>query len=379
MHDAQKTETQPLTGVQGQGGPRSHQGRRAPHHHRRALRRSSQPDHQVEAAAPGRCRRRLRGGRAGQGGWTLYRRAARQDRRADHGERFFVRCARSHERPERKAMIDRTHLLPVKTQAELLGISRGSVYYEPVGTGESDLTLMAAMDEIHLKLPFYGIRRIRGELLDRGLHVGRGHVATLMRKMGIEALYPKRRLSKRHPGHTVYPYLLRGVDITHAGQVWCADVTYLPMARGFCYLVAIMDWASRRVLSWRLSNTLDASFCIEALEEALARYGAPEIFNTDQGSQFASEGFTGLLQAHGVRISMDGRGRWMDNVFIERLWRSVKYEEVYLKGYETIPEARTELTAYFDFYNRRRRHQGLEDRTPDEVYWSTLLTERTAA
>src|SRR5680860_169028 len=224
MHDAQKTETQPLTGVQGQGGPRSHQGRRAPHHHRRALRRSSQPDHQVEAAALGRCRRRLRGGRAGQGGWTLYRRAARQDRRADHGERFFVRCARSHERHERKAMIDRTHLLPVKTQAELLDLSRGSVYYEPVGTSERDLALMAAMDEIHLKLPFYGIRRIRGELLDRGFHVGRGHVATLMRTMGMQALYPKRWLAKPAPGHTVYPYLLRGMDITEARQVWCSDL-----------------------------------------------------------------------------------------------------------------------------------------------------------
>jgi putative transposase len=276
-------------------------------------------------------------------------------------------------------MIDKTHLLPVKTQAELLDLSRSSVYYEPVGTGERDLALMAAMDEIHMQLPFYGIRRIRGELLARGFHVGRGRVATLMRKMGIEALYPKRRLSKPHPGHKVYPYLLRGLEITRAGQVWATDITYLPMARGFCYLVAIMDWASRRVLSWRLSNTLDASFCIDALEEAFARYDAPEIFNSDQGSQFTSEGFTGLLTSHGVRISMDGRGRWLDNVFIERLWRSVKYEEVYLKGYESIPEARRELTAYFDFYNKRRRHQGLEDRTPDEVYWSTLQTERTAA
>jgi len=276
-------------------------------------------------------------------------------------------------------MIDKGQSLSITRQAELLDLSRSSVYYEPVPMSEADLALMAAMDDIHMRLPFYGIRRIRGELLDRGFVVGRQHVATLMRTMGMEALYPKRRLSKPAPGHRVYPYLLRGMEITRAGQVWCSDVTYLPMARGFCYLTAVMDWASRRVLSWRLSNTLDASFCIEALEEALARYGAPEIFNTDQGAQFTSTGFTGLLHSHGVRISMDGRGRWMDNVFIERLWRSVKYEEVYLKGYETIPEARTELTAYFDFYNRRRRHQGLEDRTPDEVYWSTLLTERTAA
>jgi putative transposase len=263
-------------------------------------------------------------------------------------------------------MIDKTHALPVTRQAELLGISRGSVYYESVGTGERDLALMAAMDDIHMKLPFYGVRRIRGELLDRGFHVGRGHVATLMRKMGIQALHPGRRLSKPAPGHKVYPYLLRGMEITRAGQVWSADITYLPMARGFCYLTAVMDWASRRVLSFRLSNTLDASFCIDALEEALGRYDAPE-------------GFTGLLASHGVAISMDGRGRWMDNVFIERLWRSVKYEEVYLKGYESIPEARRELAAYFDFYNIRRRHQGLKDRTPDEVYWSTLQTEQAAA
>ena len=209
-------------------------------------------------------------------------------------------------------MIDKTHALPVTRQAELLGISRGTVYYEPVGTGERDLALMAAMDDIHMKLPFYGVRRIRGELLDCGFHVGRGHVATLMRKMGIEALHPGRRLSKPAPGHKVYPYLLRDMEITRAGQVWSADITYLPMARGFCYLTAVMDWASRRVLSFRLSNTLDASFCSDALEEALGRYDAPEIFNTDQGAQFTSEGFTGLLASRGVAISMDGRGRWLD-------------------------------------------------------------------
>jgi len=276
-------------------------------------------------------------------------------------------------------MIDRTHTLSVAGQARLLGLSRSSVYYAPVPESAVDLAIMAAMDAIHMKLPFYGIRRIRGELRDRGFTVGRGHVACLMRKMGMAALYPKRRLSAPHPGHKVYPYLLRGMDITAAGQVWCADITYLPMARGFCYLTAVMDWASRRVLSFKLSNTLDAAFCIEALQEALERYGAPEIFNTDQGSQFTSQGFTGALLSAGVAISMDGRGRWMDNVFIERLWRSVKYEEVYLKGYESISEARRELAAYFDFYNQRRRHQGLADRTPDEVYWSTLQREQTAA
>jgi putative transposase len=276
-------------------------------------------------------------------------------------------------------MIEKDHPLPVTHQARLLDLSRSSVYYHPVPMSLGELAIMAATDEIHMKRPFYGIRRIRGQLLQRGFDVGRQHVATLMRTMGIEAIAPKRKTSQSHPGHKVYPYLLRGLDITRAGHVWCADVTYLPMARGFCYLVAVMDWASRRVLSWRVSNTLDAGFCIEALEEALDRFGAPEIFNTDQGSQFTSEGFTSLLLEHGVAVSMDGRGRWMDNVFIERLWRSVKYEEVYLKGYDSIPEARRELAAYFEFYNKERRHQGLGDRTPDEVYSSTLRTDKAAA
>jgi len=276
-------------------------------------------------------------------------------------------------------MIDKGHALSLTQQVRLLALSRSSLYYEPVGTSKSDLALMAAIDEVHLELPFYGARRLRDELREKGFTVGREHTSTLMRRMGMAALYPKRKLSVPHPGHRVYPYLLRGMDITRAGQVWCADVTYLPMARGFCYLVAVMDWASRRVLSFRVSNTLDASFCIQALEEALDRYDAPEIFNTDQGSQFTSQGFTGLLHSRGVAISVDGRGRWMDNIFIERLWRSVKYEEVYLKGYESIPEARRELAAYFDFYNKRRRHQGLEDRIPDEVYWSTLRKQEQAA
>jgi len=269
--------------------------------------------------------------------------------------------------------------LPLTRQARLMGLSRSSLYYQPAGTSDDDLAMMAAIDEIHLDLPFYGSRRMTGELTGRGFAVGRDHTSTLMGHMGIEPLFPKKKLSKPHPGHKIYPYLLRYKDITRAGEVWCADVTYLPMARGFCYLVAIMDWASRRVLSFRVSNTLDASFCVEALEEALRRYDAPEIMNTDQGSQFTSDAFTGVLVAHGVAISMDGRGRWMDNVFIERLWRSVKYEEVYLKAYESIPEARRELAAYFDFYNERRRHQGLENRTPDAVYWSTLLTQHQAA
>ncbi len=199
-----------------------------------------------------------------------------------------------------------------------------------------------------------------------------------MKKMGMEALYRKPRLSKPHLGHKVYPYLLRTMAITRSNQVWCTDITYLPMAKGFCYLVAIMDWASRRVLAWRLSNTLDVSFCTEALEEAIMRYGIPEIFNSDQGSQFTSDAFTGILNTHSIRISMDGRGRWMDNVFIERLWRSVKYEDVYLKAYGSMSEARLGLREYFEFYNSRRRHQSLDRRTPNEVYWSTLPQKQAA-
>ncbi|MCL6471979.1 MAG: IS3 family transposase [Firmicutes bacterium] len=285
---------------------------------------------------------------------------------------FLFNSARAHSRPERKEMIDKEYGLPITKQCKILKLSRSSIYYVPAEVSERDLKLMREIDEIHLKYPFYGSRRIRNELWDRGFKVGRGHVATLMKKMGIEALYPKPRLSKPHPDHKVYPYLLKGLDITEANHVWCADITYLPMAKGFCYLVAIMDWASRKVLSWRLSNTLDASFCTEALEEAISRFGTPQIFNTDQGSQFTSEAFTSILIENGIKISMDGKGRWMDNVFIERLWRNVKYEEVYIKAYGSISEARRELKEYFELYNQRRRHQGLDDLTPDEVYFATL-------
>jgi putative transposase len=276
-------------------------------------------------------------------------------------------------------MIDRTHELPIRRQCQILEIGRSSYYYQAVPVKQADVDLMRVIDEIHLKYPFYGSRKVRRELKDRGFKVGRGHVRTLMRKMGIEALYQKPRLSKGNPAHKIYPYLLRNLEISRANQVWVADICYLPMARGFCYLVAVMDWASRRVLSWRLSNTLDPSFCTEALEEALKNYGTPEIFNTDQGSQFTSEAFTGILSAHGIKISMDGKGRWMDNVFIERLWKNVKYEEVYLKGYGTIAEARRELRVYFEFYNRTRPHQGLDDRTPDEVYWRSRNSNQVAA
>jgi putative transposase len=276
-------------------------------------------------------------------------------------------------------MIDPEHALPLSRQSRILELSRSSLYYEAVPTSKRDVALILLIDEIHLKYPFYGIRRIRNELRDLGHEIGRSHVSTLMKKMGIRALYPKPRLSKPNPEHKIYPYLLRGLEITRANHVWATDITYIPMAKGFCYLVAIMDWANRRVLAWRLSNTLDASFCTEALEEAIRKYGTPEIFNTDQGSQFTSEAFTDILISNGISISMDGKGRWVDNVFVERLWRSVKYEDIYLRAYGSLTEARHGLAAYFEFYNNRRRHQGLDDRTPDEVYWITLPQMQVAA
>jgi len=275
-------------------------------------------------------------------------------------------------------MIDREHILSLTRQSEILELSRSSLYYKAVPFSAGDLELMRLIDELHLKHPFMGSRSIRDQLQARGHQVGRDHVSTLMKKMGITALYRKPRLSKPHPDHKIYPYLLRGLEISRANQVWATDITYLPMAKGFCYLVAIMDWASRKVLAWRLSNTLDVSFCTDALEEAIMRYGIPEIFNSDQGSQFTSDAFTGILTANGIKISMDGKGRWMDNVFVERLWRSVKYEDVYLKAYESIAEARHGLREYFEFYNSRRHHRGLDRRTPDDVYWSTLPQKEAA-
>jgi putative transposase len=269
-------------------------------------------------------------------------------------------------------MIDKEHAMPITRQCHILQLSRSSIYYMSCPLNDTDRELIRLIDEIHLEEPYLGSRGMKNALRMRGHKVGRIHVRTLMRKMGIEALYKKPRLSKPHPGHAVYPYLLRGLDIAEANTVWCSDITYIPMARGFCYLVAVMDWASRKVLSWRVSNTLDTSFCIEALEEALQKYGTPDIFNTDQGSQFTSLEFTNVLKNHGIQISMDGQGRWRDNVFIERLWKTVKYQEVYLKAYESISHAKKELMKFFDRYNTRRPHQGLKDRTPDEVYWSTL-------
>jgi len=256
-------------------------------------------------------------------------------------------------------MIDRTHALPITRQAQELGISRGSVYYLPRPTSDADLAIMRRLDELHMDFPFAGSRMLRDLLADEGIKVGRLHVATLMKKMAIEAIYRRPNTSKPAPGHKVYPYLLRKLAVTRPNQVWATDITYIPMARGFVYLIAIVDWFSRRVLAWRLSITLETDFCIEALEEALARFGAPDIFNTDQGSQFTSIAFTSVLHREKIAISMDGRGAWRDNVFVERLWRSVKYEEVYLRAYGSVSEARASLGRYLTFYNSRRPHSSL--------------------
>jgi putative transposase len=276
-------------------------------------------------------------------------------------------------------MIDREHPLPITKQCKLLQLSRSGLYYVPEPLSDADRELMRLIDEIHLEEPYLGSRGIKSALRRKGHTVGRIHVRTLMRRMGIEALYRKPRLSKPHPGHTVYPYLLNNLTITEANHVWCSDITYIPMAKGFCYLVAVMDWASRKVLSFRLSNTLDPSFCVEALEEAIRNYGTPQIFNTDQGSQFTSDSFIHILKDHHIGISMDGRGSWKDNRMIERLWKTVKYQEVYLKAYESITHARRELTRFFERYNARRPHQGLAERTPDEVYFNILPAARAIA
>jgi putative transposase len=276
-------------------------------------------------------------------------------------------------------MIDRKDPLPITRQCSLLDLSRSGFYYAPSPLSAKDLELMRQIDEIHLAFPFYGSRKIRDELWARKHNVGRDRVRRLMRRMGIEALYVKPRLSLPHPEHVKYPYLLRGLEIKRANQVWATDITYIPMAKGFCYLVAIMDWASRMVLSWRLSNTLDSAFCVDALEEAIAKYGCPEIFNTDQGSQFTADTFTYALKSRGIAISMDGKGRWMDNVFIERLWRSVKYEDIYLKAYNSMAETKRGLAAYFTFYNEKRWHQNFDRKTPAMVYFDSLPQKQAAA
>jgi putative transposase len=275
-------------------------------------------------------------------------------------------------------MIDTSHALALSKQAAALGISRGSLYYLPQPVSAADLALMRAIDELHLELPFAGSRMLRDLLSANGRIVGRRHVTTLMRKMGIEAVYRKPNTSKPTPGHKIYPYLLRGLEIDRPNQVWATDITYIPMARGFVYLCAIMDWYARRILSWRLSNTMEAEFCVEALEDALARHDKPGIFNTDQGSQFTGTAFVDVLKSNDIAISMDGKGAWRDNVFVERFWRSVKYEEVYLKAYDDVPEARRSIGRYLEFYNVRRPHTALDRRTPDQAYFNPLPL-RTAA
>jgi len=268
-------------------------------------------------------------------------------------------------------MIDPKHELPVTRQAELVSISRAAVYYVPRPVPEVDLALQRRIDALHLEHPFAGSRLLKKLLRAEGYAVGRKHVATLMRRMGIEALYRKKSTSKRHPGHAIYPYLLRNVAIERANQVWALDITYIPMCRGFVYFCAVMDWASRRILAFRLSNTLTADFCVEALEEAIVHYGTPQIVNTDQGSQFTGSEFIDVLKRRNIAISMDGRGCWRDNVFIERFWKTLKYEEVYLRAYDTVSEARASIARYIAFYNGRRPHTALADRTPDAAYFAS--------
>jgi putative transposase len=267
-------------------------------------------------------------------------------------------------------MIDPEHKLPISKQTKILQISRSSVYYQPRPVSEADLWLMRRIDELYLSYPFAGRRMLRDLLCQQGLEVGRRHVKTLMKRICIEAIYRKPNTSKAAPGHRIYPYLLRGMAITHPNHVWSSDISYIPMAHGFVYLVAVIDWFSRRVLAWKMSITMDTSFCIEALDEAISKHGKPEIFNTDQGSQLTSEVFTGRLKEEGIAISMDGKGRWCDNVFVERFWKSIKYEYVYLHAYESVQEVRTKIGGYIDFYNSTRSHSSLNALTPDQVYFN---------
>lgn len=277
-------------------------------------------------------------------------------------------------------MIDQTHRLSITKQARILSISRGSVYYQAEPVCEADLDVMRRVDQLHLDYPFAGSRMLQSFLVREGFRIGRLHVRTLMKRMGIEAIYRRPHTSKPAAGHKIYPYLLRHLVVERPNQVWAMDITYIPMARGFVYLAAVVDWFSRKVLAWRVSITLDTAFCLEAVEEALARYGKPEMFNTDQGSQFTSFAFTDLLNKHGITISMDGKGAWRDNVFVERLWRTIKYEEVYLRAYNTVPEARASLGRYIDgFYNAKRPHSSLDRKTPDEAYFNQMPAIQQAA
>ena len=276
-------------------------------------------------------------------------------------------------------MIDRSHQLSITKQAKALGISRGSAYYRPRPVSSTDLALMRRIDELHLAYPFAGSRMLQGLLLGEGYKVGRLHVRTLIKRMGIEAIYRRPNTSNPAPGHKIYPYLLRKLPVVRPNQVWAMDITYIPMALGFVYLAAVIDWFTRRVLSWRLSITLETDFCIATVEEALARHGRPDIFNTDQGSQFTSIAFTQVLKDAKIAISMDGRGAWRDNVFVERLWRTIKYEEVYLHAYSNVPEARAAIRKYLTFYNTKRPHSSLDGRTPNQAYFNALSPIPVAA
>ena len=276
-------------------------------------------------------------------------------------------------------MIDRQHDLPITRQASLLGISRGAVYYLPAPTSDADLALMRRIDELHLEHPFMGARMLRDQLLRLGHAVGRKHVATLMRRMGIQALAPQPGTSKRAHGHKIYPYLLRNFPITRSNQVWALDTTYIPMPKGFVYLTAVVDVCSRKVLAHKVAITLEAVHAKEILEQAMARYGTPEIVNTDQGSQFTAEEFTRVVLASGARLSMDGRGAWRDNVFVERLWRSMKYERVYLKAYDSVSAAKADINDYVVWYNSQRPHSSLQRNTPDEAYFTQLPPVKLAA
>ena len=267
-------------------------------------------------------------------------------------------------------MIDREHELPLKRQVALLRLSRSRLYHEPRPVPDFALAIMRRIDALHLDYPFAGSRVLRDLLRGEGTVIGREMVRTMMRRMCIEALYRRPNTSKPCPGHKIYPYLLRGLAVGRPNQAWCMDITYIPMARGFVYLAAVVDWFTRRVLAWPLSITMEVDFCLDAVEEALAKYGRPAIFNTDQGSQFTSAAFTGLLLENKIAISMDGRGSWRDNVFVERLWRSVKYEEVYLRAYDSVGDARASLGRYLIFYNALRPHSSLDARTPDDAYFN---------
>jgi putative transposase len=276
-------------------------------------------------------------------------------------------------------MINRNCKLSIKRQCALLNLPRSTAYYRPIEVSEADLELMRRIDRLHLEYPFAGSRMLRDLLKQDGYSVGRRHVRTLMKKMGIDALYRRPNTSRRHAKNKIYPYLLRNLKVERPNQVWAADITYIPMRRGFLYLVIVLDWYSRKVLTWRLSNTLTTDFCLEVVEEAIERYGVPEIFNTDQGSQFTSVEFTGLLKDNGIRISMDGKGCWRDNVFVERLWRTIKYDEVYLHAYCSTSDAKTHLQIFLNFYNSRRPHRSLDGSTPDAVYFKTVGAEECAA